>query len=63
MLEVSYVAAPRNIGVNHENLIDALQALDSTTITIMLGEDSRQKKSPLFLEDGDTVAVLQQLRL
>jgi DNA polymerase-3 subunit beta len=63
VLEVSYTAPERTFGVNHENLIDALQAIDSQAVTIMLGDNSGSKKAPLFIEDGDTVAVIQQLKL
>jgi len=63
VLEVSYTAPARTFGVNHENLIDALQAIDAQTVTIMLGDNSGSKKAPLFIEDGDTVAVIQQLKL
>jgi DNA polymerase-3 subunit beta len=63
VLEVSYTAPARTFGVNHENLIDALQAIDAQSVTIMLGDNSGSKKAPLFIEDGDTVAVIQQLKL
>jgi DNA polymerase III sliding clamp (beta) subunit (PCNA family) len=63
ILEAQYLAANRTFGVNHENLIDALQAVDSPFVTIMLGDDSRTRKAPLFIEDGDVVAVLQQIKL
>lgn len=53
----------RSLAVNHENLIDALQVLDSPSVSFMLGADTRQRKAPIFVEDGDTVAVLQQLKL
>jgi DNA polymerase-3 subunit beta len=63
ILEVQYVSSERTFGVNHENLLDVLQVVDSPLVTIMLGDDSRARKAPLFIEDGDVVAVLQQIKL
>ena len=63
VLDVHYVDEDRILGVNHENMIDALQAADSPSISVMLGEDSKTRKSPLFIEDKEVVAVLQQLKL
>jgi DNA polymerase-3 subunit beta len=62
-LDVQYGGKERSLGVNHESLIDALQAVDSPTVTILLGEDTRSRKAPIFIKDGGTVAVLQQLKL
>jgi DNA polymerase III sliding clamp (beta) subunit (PCNA family) len=62
-MDVHFVDTDRTIGVNHENLIDALQAVDSPSVSVMLGEDTKTRKAPLFIEDGEVVAVLQQLKL
>jgi DNA polymerase-3 subunit beta len=53
----------RSLAVNHINLIDALQVVDDSSVTLMLGNDTRQRKSPIFIEDGGTVVVLQPLKL
>lgn len=66
-LEVKYNspsgAHDRSLAVNHINLLDVLAVLDSSDVSIRLGSDTRQRKSPVFIEDGNTVAVLQQIKL
>jgi DNA polymerase III subunit beta len=63
VLEAHYGGAPRSLGVNHESLIDVLQAVDSSKVDIMLGVDNGKKHAPIFIKDGDVEAVLQQLKV
>jgi DNA polymerase-3 subunit beta len=62
-LTVHYLSSPRSFGVNHENLLDTLQALDTPSVTLLLGADTRARKAPLLVDDGSVIAVLQQLKL
>lgn len=62
-MDVHFDEDDRILGVNHENLIDALNAADSPSVSIMLGTDTKARKSSLYIQDGDVVAVLQQLKL
>ena len=53
----------RSLTVNHITLVDALTVVDSLTVEFMLGVDTRQRKAPVFIEEGDTAVVLQTLKL
>jgi DNA polymerase-3 subunit beta len=63
ILDVHYSAAPRTVGVNHENMLDALKAVDSPSISVLMGDDTKTRKSPFFIHDKDVDSVLQQIKI
>lgn len=62
-LDVSWKGDERKLGFNWIYLLDSLQALEGKAATVKLGPDTKQKRSPMLLEDKNFVAILNQLRM
>lgn len=62
-LDCFWEGGEKALGVNHEHALDMLSVLPSPSINIMLGDDVKTRKAPIFIEDGIVTAVLQQLSI
>lgn len=51
----------RELCINHHNLLDLLDVYDEEEISLKLGEDTKQRRSPLFVETDKFQASIAQM--
>jgi DNA polymerase III subunit beta len=60
---VEWAGGDRTLVFNHEYLTNLLSLFEAEQLTLRLGEDTKNKPSPVLIQEGDRSGVLMQLRL